>query len=241
MGMNPRLLRPLASGFNPRSIAGLNLWVDFSDESPGNVTLDGSTNISNVKDKSDSGFNGGQTTSGDRPGVSTLNGLRCANWGTSSNTLSLFYAHGSAALNFQSAFLAAVWDGGGSTFPANVGILSAFNETPLWICRENTANLEASGTPWKRQRLNNTFGDFPGGGAGLVAFPTITSTFVSESGSVTPVSVNGWRIGGDRGFAGRGWRGRIGEVLMFSRVLSDPESLRVRRYLATKWGAPAQT
>jgi hypothetical protein len=31
MAMNPRLLRPLASGFNPRSISGLALWLDSLD------------------------------------------------------------------------------------------------------------------------------------------------------------------------------------------------------------------
>lgn len=33
MGMNPRLLRPTASGFNPRQISGLAAWYDASDSS----------------------------------------------------------------------------------------------------------------------------------------------------------------------------------------------------------------
>jgi hypothetical protein len=33
MGMNPRLLRPTASGFDPRRIPGLLMWVDASDGS----------------------------------------------------------------------------------------------------------------------------------------------------------------------------------------------------------------
>jgi len=240
MGMNPRLLRPLATGFNPRSIAGLNLWLDFADESQDNVTLDG-VGIDFVRDKSGSGFNGGQTNSTLRPGVSTLNGLRCADWGTSSNSFGLIYAHGSAVLNFQSGFFAAVWDAGGSTFPAVNGLFSTHaGSSPLLFGRNAAAGLEASFTPWKRQRINNNFGTFTSG-EGLAAFPAITSTFIAESGSATALSLDGWGLGQDRAFAGRGWRGRIGEVLCFSRVLSDQESLRVRRYLATKWGAPAQT
>jgi hypothetical protein len=31
MPMNPRLLRPRASGFDPRSISGLALWLDAAD------------------------------------------------------------------------------------------------------------------------------------------------------------------------------------------------------------------
>jgi hypothetical protein len=33
MAMNPRLLRPLATGFNPKSIPGLLMWSDASDQS----------------------------------------------------------------------------------------------------------------------------------------------------------------------------------------------------------------
>jgi len=48
--MNPRLLRPLASGaFNPKSIAGLAVWLDGSDSDT--VTLNGS-NVSEWRDKS---------------------------------------------------------------------------------------------------------------------------------------------------------------------------------------------
>ena len=39
MAMSPRLLRPRASGFNPRSIPGLAVWLDASKAS--SVTLDG--------------------------------------------------------------------------------------------------------------------------------------------------------------------------------------------------------
>jgi len=47
MGMSPRLLRPRATGFSPRSIAGLYSWYDASQSSQ--VTLNGST-VSEWKD-----------------------------------------------------------------------------------------------------------------------------------------------------------------------------------------------
>lgn len=49
MAMNPRLLRPRASGFDPRSISGLSLWLDAGDAST--ITLNGS-NVSEWRDKS---------------------------------------------------------------------------------------------------------------------------------------------------------------------------------------------
>jgi len=240
MGMNPRLLRPLATGFNPRSIAGLNLWLDFSDTSPGNVTLDGSDKISNVTDKSGSGYNGEQTTSGNRPGISTLNGLQCADWGTSSNSFSLVYSHGSSSLNFQTGVMAAAWDAGGSTFPAFNSLISGPSANPLWFGTSGTGDLSATFMLWKLARINNSFQNMTGG-TSLAAFPDITSTFVTEAAAASALSLDGWRLGMDRTFSGRGWLGRIGEVLLFNRQLSADESLRVRRYLATKWGAPAQT
>ena len=49
MAMSPRLLRPRASGFNPRSISGLAFWLDAADSST--ITLNGS-NVSSWADKS---------------------------------------------------------------------------------------------------------------------------------------------------------------------------------------------
>jgi hypothetical protein len=51
MAMNNRLLRPLATGFNPKSISGLELWLDAADA--GNVVTTGSpARVSSWRDKS---------------------------------------------------------------------------------------------------------------------------------------------------------------------------------------------
>ena len=52
MGMNNRLMRPVASGLNPKTIAGLSLWLDASDSST--ITLNGA-NVSEWRDKSGTG------------------------------------------------------------------------------------------------------------------------------------------------------------------------------------------
>ncbi len=41
MPMSPRLLRPRATGFNPKSISGLKLWLDVANTS--SLTFNGST------------------------------------------------------------------------------------------------------------------------------------------------------------------------------------------------------
>lgn len=64
MSMSPRLLRPRATGFNPKSIAGLKLWLDASNTS--SLTLNGST-VSQMNDLSGNGFHATQGTANNQP------------------------------------------------------------------------------------------------------------------------------------------------------------------------------
>ena len=246
MAMNPRLLRPTATGFTPKSISGLVLWLDLSDTA--SVTLDGNGLISNITDKSGNGFDGSQTTAGNRPGVSTLNGRQCGNWGTTSNSLRVIYSHGSNGNNWRDGFIAAAWDAGGSAFPAFNGLFTAnaISGTANGAILDGvsgTAAWAADGI-WHRPAgsiLQTNSATPVEDGATTFAFPTITSPFVVRGQAKADVGVNGWQLGCDRSLAGRGWLGRIGEVIVFNRQITSSEALRVRRYLASKWGAPAQT
>lgn len=76
MGMNPRLLRPRATGFDPRTIPGLALWLDGADAS--SVTLNG-TNVSQWRDKSNNLRHFSQSTSGAQPAYTAAgqNGRNC--------------------------------------------------------------------------------------------------------------------------------------------------------------------
>jgi hypothetical protein len=70
--MNPRLLRPLATGFNPKSLPGLALWLDASD--PASVLLTDNA-VSQWSDKSGNGRHFTQSTPNNRPSyVTTVNG-----------------------------------------------------------------------------------------------------------------------------------------------------------------------
>ena len=69
--MSPRLLRSRASGFNPKSIAGLALWLDASDAST--ITLNGAT-VSQWRDKSGNARHLSEATANNQPTMSTLNG-----------------------------------------------------------------------------------------------------------------------------------------------------------------------
>ena len=76
MAMNQKLLRPGASGFNPKSIAGLSLWLDASDSST--ITLNGATAVSEWRDKSGNGYAVSQATANNQPALTgTIRGRAC--------------------------------------------------------------------------------------------------------------------------------------------------------------------
>jgi hypothetical protein len=86
MAMSPRLLRPRATGFNPKSIANLAGWWDFNDT----TTVTVATGISAVTDKSGNSRTLTQTTTNNRPAwtANVLNGKYAAVFDGQNDTLS---------------------------------------------------------------------------------------------------------------------------------------------------------
>jgi hypothetical protein len=84
--MSPRLLRPLASGFNPKSISGLAAWYDASDAS----TLTIATGVSQWRDKSGNGRTLRQSTGNNQPLSTnrTLNGKAVLDFDGTNDVLS---------------------------------------------------------------------------------------------------------------------------------------------------------
>jgi len=96
MSMNPRLLRPSASGFTPRSIPGLALWLDASDAAtlfqdaaattPATATSDP---VGAWLDKSGNARHATQATAGSRPAISgtTQGGRKALAFASSTTTV----------------------------------------------------------------------------------------------------------------------------------------------------------
>lgn len=85
MAMNPKLLRPRQSGFNPRSIANLAAWWDFNDTAT--VTIE--TGIRSVLDKSGNGRTLEQTTTNNQPAwtANSINGRYAASFDATNDRL----------------------------------------------------------------------------------------------------------------------------------------------------------
>lgn len=230
MSMSPRLLRPRATGFDPRSISGINIWVDFSDWS--SLTLDANSLIQQVNDKSGNAYHGTQGTAANRPSVGSINGVNAANWGTDSNSKSLAWSTSTG--NWREVYIAGDWDGG-STFPTfnglfggsgagggDLGVIGLVNTSSLYGSISFFANFYVNGSTTALD-------------ANYTVLPAISSPFLLRCVASADKTINGWLVGMDRNNAGRGWLGKVGEVLSYSRTLTATESAAVSTYLTKKW------
>lgn len=250
MPMNARLLRPRAAGgFNPKSIAGLQVWLDGSDSTT--FTLNGST-VSEWRDKSGNSRHFSQATALRQPAVTAA-----AKSGKSAVAFTNDFMVSVYTYNVGSFF--AVWEQPTTQLgDGNAGVLGA---------RASNSGKVANGSlnmvlttpydsePWPNNKI--AFDPNPGGtmsarlngvaqasgdmftyvtGVGTRTSPDrwqhISLTFAPVSGSKTFV------LGADPfGAASRFMQnGHIAEVLMYSTQLSASEVLRVERYLVAKWG-----
>lgn len=215
--------------FDPRRIAGCNLWIDFSDRST--ITLDANSLIQQINDKSASALHGEQTTAANRPSLSTLNGLTCGNWGTTTNSIAI--TNSTASLNLQSAMVVAQWDdannpsAAGALFTGRSG--PSFSDIPFGYGSTSWYTGATYGTNiWLNRTLTTTF------------LPAMrTSAAVVQGHATSSVSLAGYSIGQDRPptvGGNRNWRGRICEVICYSRQITTDERNWLAYEVAKKWG-----
>ena len=239
MAMSPKLLRPRATGFDPRTIANLAFWIDPSDASK--VTLNGST-ISAIADKTANARAFANQNATNQPAPTTLNGRNAVNIDASNKWLQSDFTltHTSQTVVVVCQPNAAV-----PSFARLYSQANATTETPTGGYIPLIRNSNAS--PLQMTSYTTNF-------LGPVAFTAGTTTVFTarHSGSAFTVRANGTagagqthtlniqftrqRIG--NGFSGAdGFRGVIGDFLMWTRALTESELRSVERWLASKWGA----
>jgi hypothetical protein len=249
--MSPRLLRPRqAGGFNPRSIAGLALWLDASDSSTLGTAGTGPGGISNNSpvrywgDKSGSGRNA--TTSGADSAVPTYLSLGINNVPALSFDGAADFMEGtwSLTLTAQTVLVVATLRSGGT------------NGARFWTQSDASADASTTGhyIPLLRDGTNNGFASYASTGfrAVVSVSPNTPLLMISRhTGSQIQNSLNNgtaatydhtlnktftrYRLGTDFATTGR-LDGNIAEVLVYSRSVSDSERTALARYLGRKWG-----
>lgn len=234
MGMNPRLLRPRASGFNPKSISGLALWLDGSDSST--ITLNGS-NVSQWSDKSGNSRNATQGTALNQPTTSTVNGKGAILFDGSSDHL-LLGDLSAAFSTAATAFYVLTQHTGAS---AGSYIAAATRNNSGW---------------WRYVGSSSYLGVFRNTRLGATAFninaASVNGVAVLSSSSTYEVYYQGSKIhtaaasyaGGDSHIIGAGgdgaglqyFLGSMCEVLYYNRAMTATEIATVYKYLSKKWG-----
>lgn len=234
MAMNPKLLRPKASGFSPKSIAGLQLWLDAADSS----TISTGTGVSEWRDKSSTGSKWVQAVGNEQPATSTqtINGrnviefdgsndsLSCVTPLSTSMPLSFFIVQRITAVTFFGmSYTAGTSPGsfdvrqnastGGLNLVASSG--NVFNESTdrtgisdilSWIVpASDSSTLFRNGAP-------------------------ITVALGALKPVLTGTHYLGRRSDGFYGYV------RIAEIIAYNAVLSTVQRKAVESYLSKKWG-----
>ncbi len=240
--MSPRLLRPRATGFNPRSLSGLLAWYDPSDAS--SVTLNGS-NISQLADKSGNGRNATQSTAAVQPArVSAVqNGLSvCRFNGTTRNdelvvsipmssAVTLFWL-GTPTTGKDDTYLVSGSGSGGrpaiiSRYTLIVGGLGLRRDYAYFGGGGDSAVIATSASGFSVVAYTLT------DGVSVIGYLNGTQT-VSATPANTISGLNIIRLGSASAVAFA--NADLGEFLVWNRVLSASERQRVERYLGRKWG-----
>jgi hypothetical protein len=251
--MNPRLLRPLASGFNPKSIAGLGLWLDASVTS--SLTFNGDT-VSEWRDLSGSGRHFSQATAGSQPDGNsrTQNGLRVLDFDGND-----FLTGNSATLNLTrnvsglTVFAVVKED----VIASNVTLF--FASTGGGLTRLSVRNFGTQKTAGGRRLDADSFAstgdnlrttnplvssvvaDYANADLFLYESGTLTASNTSfqTAGTTSDTDSTGVSIAGNLAGA-EGLNGFFSEVVVYQRALPTTERQKIEGYLAWKWGLQSQ-
>ena len=249
--MSPRLLRPRATGFNPKSISGLIGWWDFSDASTLGPTSSGTGTVSNngpIKYAADkSGASAAMIQTGaDSVSPTYLaaaqNGLSVAGFDGGDRLLSTFTRTYTEQTVFAVARMASTMASVGRLFTqSDAG--NDFSTSGLYI------PLVRDGT---NQALASTGNDTTSRAIVAITYDTWFVACSRHTGSQIQNRINNGSSAvyshtlnkeftrssiGDSLNSGFGatWRDRVAEVLVFSRSLTDSEMNAVARWLGKKW------
>jgi len=252
MAMNPRLLRPTPTGFNPKRLAGLIGWYDSADltamaqNSDGTGAVAVGDQVGWWKDKSPTGANVTQGTAANRPTLTAnkVNGRAALTFDGSNDTLasaSGYTAQSSLAgltriLVMQCAnapgMPTRVFNGGSAQlsttsnalrlYASNVENYVAFDSIPGQVGNGLATGIYSA--VYGNSAISLRFG-------GVAMSGTLVGTIPATTGSGTATLHIGSNIGANNFF-----NGLIAEYIIYSRELSAAELNAVEAYLKKKWG-----
>jgi hypothetical protein len=253
MAMNPRLLRPLASGFNPKSISGLAGWWDGSDPATlfdatsGGSLVAASGTVGRWEDKSGNGRHATQGNGNSRPvrSVAAFNGRDALDFDGANDFLAL--SSTIETVNGASIFMVAKKRSNDTSFGGSA--LHTIRGTTI-ANRNHHPFTDGNGYDGfaRNARISFAFAF----DTNLYVLSTVVGaqyTFrknetVLSQGSYTAAS----QLAGEaQGFGGsdpitltqRPVDGFICEAIIYTRGVNEAEFTSIYRYLRNKWGVVA--
>jgi hypothetical protein len=233
MGMNPRLLRPTASGFDPRRIAGISAWYDASVTS--SVTI--ATGVSQWNDLSGNNRHVFQSTGNNQPAYTGVIG-------------------GKPALSFDGSndnlLTASAVQVMGADYGMSIFCVATRNSGTTITAQDDFT----SPRPWSlRARFGSNMTYFHGANSVSVSPPDNSDPFVGtvqQSGAGVSIRYNGGTFATSAtappatqfnkilyigSLAATNYFGSLlAELIFYARELTTSERQAVERYLGKKWG-----
>lgn len=230
-----------ASPLTPLSIADCGLWLDAADSN----TITISTGVSQWNDKSGNGYNCTQGTGANQPTYNSAdkNGLNTLTFDGSNDRLdSTSFSMPSILTEFV-VLQSSVTSGTGRTFVIGSGGGFTTNEIGLRaISNSGSACFWGERLP-TNQPITMPSTDLSSWVRGTYVRDTTTSqkarfgtaSYSTNTNSTTSFTATAYCLGA-LGSGSNFWSGKIGEVIAYSRSLSDGEISVIEQYLSQKWG-----
>ena len=233
MPMNPRLLKPTASGFSPRSISGLALWLDAADSS----TITTGTGVSQWRDKSASGSVWAQGTGNNQPatGTQTLNGRNVLVFDGTNDSLT-------STNPYSAAMPASLFIVLRLISKSSFARLWSTDAVGFYLVQQSTTGLirwDFSGATWSTYPSDATgvtviaTAVLPTSGSGESRFNGVAAS--SNTARPPAVAFTGVNHIGSQG-AGNYSNFWLAEMGWYTRDISTLERAKLEKYLAGKWG-----
>ena len=236
MSMSPRLMRPRATGFNPKSISGLAAWYDASVAS--SITLNGST-VSQWADLSDNGRHQVQGSAVLQP---TYNATGLNSKGTLTTTGTQWMqasAFATAAGGDYTVFSVMKFDTlAGQPYAWQRGVVNGahsllVSSADTWAARRSSGNQATLASAIAQSQFYVVTTVFKSTLSRIYVNNTLgtdnTATVVAPTGNhvLTLFALDSGTRGGHPGLA---------EFLYYHAELTNTQQRAVRLYLSKKWG-----
>ena len=236
MAMSPRLLRPRATGFNPKSISGLAAWYDASNAA--SITLNGST-VSQWSDLSGNGQHQVQGSASLQPNYSATN----ANGKPALTTTGTQWMQASAFASSSAATIFLVWKIASAAGTPYIFQRGTVNDVHSFLMNPGTNQIQA-----RRGSSNQGTATVSGLGTadiwrvGTLVFSTTLSRIYNGNSVGTDNTATVSAPSGNKVLtlfaldsATRAGQPGIAEFFYYSSQLDDTQQAAVRTYLGKKW------